>query len=81
MEPTMNVNDLQKLCDKHKERLIKKARARGIGENFGAKETREVDEASMSIAHDGSLPMEDRKRAGQISMSFNDWVTTYQGEM
>lgn len=74
---TITLADLQKKIEQAKSKLTKQASLKGISENFGLKEDREISAMATSIIHDGSRPSEERDQASKLDIAFYDWVTTY----
>jgi len=78
-DPSGDIDKLRKLIATHTKKLIAQAKQKGMCENFGEKEGREVDEVALSIAHSGRAKDKDRRMAGALSMGFFDWRTKYNG--
>lgn len=74
---TITLADLQKKIEQAKSKLTKQASRKGISENFGLKEEREISSMASSIIYDGSRPREERDQAFKLDIAFYDWVTTY----
>jgi len=59
---------------KKKKKLIRIAEEKGIYENFGQKEVRELRDK-----YDIYKQLEDGRYAGDLITSFSDWCATYNG--
>ncbi len=73
----MSIAELEKLCEKKRKSLIRRAKAKGISENFGAKEVRAIEDAGMNIAHDPAVGWNDRHKVAGIVSNFCEWVWTF----
>lgn len=71
---SVTLKQLESLSRKQKNKVLKIFNRRGYIENLGVKESRELNEQCMMLAHSGMGNMEDRKKAGEISLEFDKWL-------
>jgi hypothetical protein len=76
-ETELTLLEFEKKISQAKKKLIKVVRRKGLYENFGQKEARELGSMAMRIVHDGSRPMEERTKASRLINEFEDWVMEY----
>jgi hypothetical protein len=57
--------------------LIRKAKKKGLCENFGRSEARQLSSMAMRIIHDGARDMQERDEASKLINEFEDWAENY----
>lgn len=80
MANDINIDTLKKNIEASKKKLIAKARKKGLYENFGQAEGRQLDGLALNIIHDGARPMDERQEASKLINEFHDWAETYECE-
>lgn len=68
---------LKTQIQKAKSSLIRKAKKKGLYENFGRSEARQLSDFASRIIHDGARDMQERQEASKLINEFENWVENY----
>lgn len=72
----MNLAQLNKLVEKKKKDVLREFKRNGYVENLGQKQARDIDEASLRLAHDHTADWNERRVAGNVAINFQNWLDT-----
>lgn len=72
----MNLAQLNKLVEKKKKEVLLEFKRNGYVENLGQKQARDIDEATLRLAHDHTADWGERRVAGNVAINFQIWLDT-----